>query len=108
MSDIFGRRWFLIVGSIVALCGAVVGATASSVNQLIASGVLFGFGECSSEISVAVRDIFGQGAFINFSRCLPDVQHPNLQKRIEWLTLTSNRWRFASECSGIPSERLTD
>ena len=34
MSDIFGRRWFLIIASIIAACGAVVGATGHSVNQM--------------------------------------------------------------------------
>jgi MFS family permease len=33
-SDIFGRRWFLIIATIIALCGAVVGATGKSVNQM--------------------------------------------------------------------------
>lgn len=34
----------MIAGAVVALCGAVVGATGQSVNQMIASGVLFGVG----------------------------------------------------------------
>ena len=34
LSDIFGRRWFLIGASVVALCGAVVGATGTSINQM--------------------------------------------------------------------------
>lgn len=34
----------MIAGAIIALCGAVVGATGQSVNQMIASGVLFGVG----------------------------------------------------------------
>ena len=34
LSDIFGRRWFLIIACVVALCGAVVGATGKSVNQM--------------------------------------------------------------------------
>ena len=34
LSDIFGRRWFLISASVIALCGAVVGATGKSVNQM--------------------------------------------------------------------------
>lgn len=33
-SDIFGRRWFLIIATIIALCGAVVGATGKTVNQM--------------------------------------------------------------------------
>ena len=34
LSDIFGRRYFLIFASISALCGAVVGATGKSINQM--------------------------------------------------------------------------
>ena len=34
----------MMAGSLVALCGAVVGATGQSINQMIASGVLFGVG----------------------------------------------------------------
>ena len=57
MSDICGRRWFLIIGSIVALCGAVVRATATNVNQLIASGVLFGFGGGLQEMCYAMLQV---------------------------------------------------
>lgn len=34
LSDIFGRRYFFIFASVVALCGAVVGVTGKSVNQM--------------------------------------------------------------------------
>lgn len=34
----------MIAGALIGLCGAAVGATGSSINQLIASGVLFGVG----------------------------------------------------------------
>lgn len=53
LSDIFGRRWFLIIACVVALCGAVVGATGKSVNQMIASGVLFGLGGGIQEMAYA-------------------------------------------------------
>lgn len=36
LSDIFGRRWFLIIASVFALVGAVVGATGKTVNQMYA------------------------------------------------------------------------
>lgn len=42
LSDIFGRRWFFIIGSAIALIGSIIGATAQSVNQLIASQVFIG------------------------------------------------------------------
>lgn len=77
MSDIFGRRWFLIVGSIVALCGAVVGATASSVNQLIASGVLFGFGGGLQEMCYAMLQVRPRCSGLSHGRQLhlTDVYH---------------------------------
>ena len=43
-ADIFGRRWFLISGAAISTVGAIVGATSQSINQSIASGVLFGLG----------------------------------------------------------------
>ncbi|KAK4498863.1 hypothetical protein PRZ48_009373 [Zasmidium cellare] len=42
LSDIFGRRWFFIIGSIIALIGSIVGATAKNVNTLIGAEVLIG------------------------------------------------------------------
>ena len=39
LSDVFGRRWFFIVGSILGLIGSILGATAQSVNQLIGAQV---------------------------------------------------------------------
>jgi MFS family permease len=44
LADIFGRRWFLIAGAFISTIGAIVGATSQSINQSIASGVLFGLG----------------------------------------------------------------
>ncbi|KAK6362477.1 hypothetical protein LTS17_012818 [Exophiala oligosperma] len=42
LSDIFGRRWFFIVGSVIGLAGSIVGATAHSIGQLIAGETLIG------------------------------------------------------------------
>lgn len=42
LSDIFGRRWFFIIGSIIGLIGSIVGATAQSVEQLIGAEVFPG------------------------------------------------------------------
>lgn len=42
LSDIFGRRWFFIIGSGLALIGSILGATAQSVNQIIVSQAFFG------------------------------------------------------------------
>lgn len=42
LSDIFGRRWFFVIGSIIALIGSIIGATAKDVNTLIAAEVFIG------------------------------------------------------------------
>ena len=42
LTDIFGRRWFFIVGSIIGLVGSILGATAQNVNQLIGAEVFIG------------------------------------------------------------------
>lgn len=52
MSDIFGRRWFFISGAAVLVIGALLGCTAHSISQMIATGVLFGLG---SGVSIIVR-----------------------------------------------------
>ena len=44
LSDIAGRRWFLIVGAVAAAIGAIVGATSQSITQSIVSGIIFGLG----------------------------------------------------------------
>lgn len=44
LSDVFGRRYFMIAGACIASVGAVVGATSTSITQMIASGTLFGIG----------------------------------------------------------------
>lgn len=42
LSDIFGRRWFFIIGSLIALIGSIIGATAQNVNTLIGAQVFIG------------------------------------------------------------------
>ncbi|KAL2834391.1 fungal trichothecene efflux pump [Aspergillus cavernicola] len=42
LSDIFGRRWFFIVGSGLGLIGGILGATAQSITQIIVSQAFFG------------------------------------------------------------------
>ncbi|KAH8645352.1 fungal trichothecene efflux pump [Xylariales sp. PMI_506] len=45
LSDLFGRRWFFIGGSTIALIGALLGAVAPNVTVLIISSVIYGMGE---------------------------------------------------------------
>uniref|UniRef100_A0A8H7K3N3 Major facilitator superfamily (MFS) profile domain-containing protein n=1 Tax=Bionectria ochroleuca TaxID=29856 RepID=A0A8H7K3N3_BIOOC len=55
ISDITGRRWFLMFGAVSAAVGALVGATGKSINQMIVSGIIFGIGEVSRRCVSLVR-----------------------------------------------------
>lgn len=54
LTDIFGRRWFFIVGNAIATLGSIVCATASSVTALIAGETLVGVG-ASVQLSYACK-----------------------------------------------------
>ncbi|KAI0433868.1 fungal trichothecene efflux pump [Xylaria sp. FL1042] len=45
LSDLFGRRWFFIIGNFVALIGIIVCSTAQNVNSLIVGSTIYGIGE---------------------------------------------------------------
>ncbi|KAI0409938.1 fungal trichothecene efflux pump [Xylaria palmicola] len=45
LSDLFGRRWFFIIGNLVALVGIIVCSTAKNVNTLIVGSTIYGIGE---------------------------------------------------------------
>lgn len=76
-ADIFGRRWFLIVGGAISTVGGIVGATSNSINQSIASGVLFGLGggmqemvfSCMQEMVPFNRRILIMGTFLPLCFC---------------------------------------
>ena len=53
LSDIFGRRYFMLTGSVLGIIGCVVGATGQSINQMIASGVIFGIASGFQEMAYA-------------------------------------------------------
>ncbi|KAH7024009.1 fungal trichothecene efflux pump [Ilyonectria destructans] len=53
LSDIAGRRWFLMFGAISAAVGALVGATGQSITQMIISGIIFGIGGGFQEMCFA-------------------------------------------------------
>ena len=42
LSDIFGRRYFMLLGSFLGFVGTIVGATGQNITQMIFSGVIFG------------------------------------------------------------------
>ncbi|KAI4599583.1 hypothetical protein KJ359_002030 [Pestalotiopsis sp. 9143b] len=54
LSDIFGRRYFMMFGAAVSIVGCLVGANATSINMMIASGVLFGIGSGFQEMCYAI------------------------------------------------------
>jgi MFS family permease len=50
MSDIFGRRWFFIVGCFISLSGTVVALAAQNVPMIIAGMILKGIGSGSQQL----------------------------------------------------------
>ncbi|KAJ9605914.1 hypothetical protein H2200_009763 [Cladophialophora chaetospira] len=53
LSDIFGRRYFMLTGATISFLGTIVGATGRSIPQMIASGVMFGVGSGFQEMGFA-------------------------------------------------------
>ncbi|ETS79622.1 hypothetical protein PFICI_09475 [Pestalotiopsis fici W106-1] len=54
LSDIFGRRYFMMFGATISIIGCLVGANAKNINMMIASGVLFGIGSGFQEMCYAI------------------------------------------------------
>jgi MFS family permease len=58
LSDIFGRRWFFIIGNCFALIGAIIGATANRVDDLIGGNLLGGLaGSVQISFTVAIAEL---------------------------------------------------
>ncbi len=53
LTDIFGRRWFLMFGAFLGALGSLVGALGQNIPQMIAAGVLMGCGGGFQEIIFA-------------------------------------------------------
>jgi MFS family permease len=47
LSDLFGRRWFFVVGTFLGLLGGIVGATANTIPVLIGGQTLIGLSACT-------------------------------------------------------------
>ena len=47
LSDMFGRRYFQVLGTALALIGCIIGATSKTVNVLIGANVLIGIGSAT-------------------------------------------------------------
>jgi len=58
LSDIFGRRWFFIVGNFFAFVGAIVCATASTVEAVLGGEILGGLaGAVQISFTVAIAEL---------------------------------------------------
>lgn len=53
LSDIFGRRYFMLTGAALGMVGCIVGATGKSIGQMIGSGIIFGLASGFQETSYA-------------------------------------------------------
>ena len=53
LSDIFGRRYFMLCGASISFIGTIIGATGQSIPQMILSGILFGIGSGFQELGFA-------------------------------------------------------
>lgn len=51
LSDIFGRRYFFLIGACLLVVGSIVAVTGHSISQMIASGVIYGVGSGSLEMA---------------------------------------------------------
>lgn len=60
LSDIFGRRYFFLTGAVIIFVGSIVAATGTSINQMIASGVIFGIGSGFLEMSFGAVQVNGE------------------------------------------------
>ena len=50
-SDLFGRRYFILLGNVLVFIGSVLGATSHSMNQSIAAHTLLGFGAGNCQLA---------------------------------------------------------
>ena len=50
-SDLFGRRYFILLGNILVFIGSILGATSHSMNQSIAAHALIGFGAGNCQLA---------------------------------------------------------
>jgi MFS family permease len=46
ITDLVGRRWFIIGGQVFGMLGGIIGATAQDINQVIGSAVFTGLSGC--------------------------------------------------------------
>lgn len=109
LSDIFGRRWFFIGASSLAVIGCIVGATAQTVNALIGANVLIGLaasGQLSFNYTIAelvpVKDRFFVLSFV-FLFAVPFSSFGPYISRL-FIVHTAQSWRWDYYLSIIISQ----
>ena len=80
LSDQFGRKWFLIIGTAIFLLGSALSGTAQTMNQFIAFRALQGFG---AGVGIAL-------AFVLVADMFPPAE------RVKWQSLFGVVFGFAS------------
>lgn len=50
-SDLFGRRWFIIIGSVLITIGSIIGGTSHHIGQTIVAHVIIGIGAGNSQLA---------------------------------------------------------
>lgn len=51
LSDIFGRRWFFIIGALFSLLGSVIAVSSQNEPMFIAGMIVAGFGGGSQQLA---------------------------------------------------------
>ena len=51
LSDIFGRRWFVIIGCIIGIVASIIAILAKNVPTIIASSAIAGLGAGSQQLA---------------------------------------------------------
>ena len=53
-SDVFGRRWFVLVGCVIGIVGSIVAICAKKDYTIIVSGIIGGFQAGSQQLALVV------------------------------------------------------
>ena len=51
LSDIFGRRWFMIAGGVISLLSAIISLAAGNIDTMIAASAIGGLGSGSQQLA---------------------------------------------------------
>lgn len=85
LSDLFGRRWFFIVGSAILVLGSIIGATGQSIPQMIACGAVYGAGSGFLEMAYGAVQVCNPFLHITLPICSDHGYRRLFQISIEWL-----------------------